>query len=79
MEKRRSGLFFLRQQPDVLSHLSLRDCLYLFFVNLEFNKLFFGFRDQKVVCAPRKTRINNRYSCLWFLLPLIFSFKTSRR
>ena len=26
------------------------------------------FRDQKVVRAPRKTRINNRYSWLYFLI-----------
>ena len=33
----------------------MRDYLFLFFLNPEFNKLFFVFRDQMVVRAPRKT------------------------
>ena len=46
----------------------LRDYLFLFLLTREFNKLIFMFRDQKVVRAPRKTRINNRYSWLHFLI-----------
>ena len=40
----------------------LRDYLFFLFLNREFNKLFFVFRDQKVVRAPRTARIDKRYS-----------------
>ena len=40
----------------------LRDYLFFFFLNREFNKLFFVFRDQKVVRAPRTARIDKQYS-----------------
>ena len=45
----------------------LRDYLFFFFLNREFNKLFFVFRDQKVVRAPRTPRIDKRYSWLNYL------------
>ena len=45
----------------------LRDYLFLFFLNRE---LLFVFRDQKVVRAPRKARIDNRY--LWLIFYYLF-------
>ena len=42
-------------------------------------ELFFVFRDQMVVRAPRKTRINNRYSWSYFLFFPDFQFQDFRK
>ena len=47
------GFLFSEGRTGLFS--PMRDYLFLFFLNPEFNKLFFVFRDQMVVRAPRKT------------------------
>ena len=57
-----------------------RDTWLLFFVNREFNKLFFVFCDQMFVRAPRKARISNyRYWWFYFLFLPDFQFRELRK
>ena len=59
----------------------MRDYLFLFFLNPEFNKLFFVFRDQMVVRAPRKTWIikSSIFVSLLHILAPNFQFRDLRK